>query len=98
MALLPAVTFRYTHRLSKKNLLELAIEMPGSGIDNGDIRHDNPILDPVLEKYDFKTKEQIPDFIMRYTFSSNWGHFKLMTLFRYLEYEYPAIVNQEYIS
>jgi hypothetical protein len=98
MALLPAVTFRYTHRLSKKNLLELAIEMPGSGIDNGDIRHDNPILDPVLEKYDFKTKEQIPDFIMRYTFSSNWGHFKLMTLFRYLEYEYPSIVNQEYIS
>jgi len=98
MALLPANTFRYTAKFSDKNQLELAFEMPGSGIDPGDIRNDNPVLDTVLQNYDFKTKEQTPDFITRYTFRGNFGHFKIMTLIRNLEYEYPSVTKQEYIK
>jgi len=98
MALLPATTFRYTANLSDKNKLELAVEMPGSGIDPGDIRASNPILDPVLENYDFKTKEQIPDFITRFTHSGKFGYFKIMTLLRNLEYEYPSVSNKNYVQ
>jgi len=98
MALLPTVTIRYFRDLSPHNKLELALEMPGAALDMGDIRTDNPDLDPVLEEHDFKTKEILPDFIFRYTNTGNYGYFKFMGLLRNMEYEYPSIVQGEYVQ
>ena len=90
MALLPTVTFRYTADLSDNNKFEAALEIPGAGIDIGDIRNQDPIIDSVLKSYDVKTKEQIPDFVTRFTHKAGFGYFKIMTLLRDLEYEKPG--------
>ncbi len=98
MALVPAVTLRYKTKLSKNNWLELALEMPGAGIDPGDIRNSNPVFDSILQYHDFKTKEIIPDFIFRYTNTGNYGYVKFMGLLRRMEYEYPSIIAGKYVQ
>ena len=96
MALLPAVTLRYFNQFSENNMIELALEMPGAALDLGDIRNLNPVFDPILEKHDFKTKEVLPDFIVRYTNTGNYGYVKVMGLLRNMEYEYPSLIQGEY--
>ncbi len=86
MALLTDVMIRYTHNFNKKNRLELAIEIPGSEIDVGQLRQ----IDPTL--VDLTTKEVLPDFISRYTFHGKWGHIKAAVLLRQLAFE---IISQQ---
>ena len=91
MALLPDVMFRYTGKISSRNIVDIALELPGSSLDFGDIRSENPMLDTVLENANFTTKEQIPDLVLRYTHLWNTGHFKIMSLLRSLEYDHPVV-------
>lgn len=98
MALVPYLMFRYTNKFSERNQLELALEMPGMALDYGDVRNANPKLDSILVDYDFKTKEILPDFIIRYTHSGDFGYIKLMGLLRDLVYESPSIPNRGYVQ
>jgi len=81
MALMSSPMIRYTNSFNDKNKLELAIEIPGSDIDPGQLRQ----IDPVL--INFKTKEVLPDLISRYTYSGKWGYVKGALLLRQLSYE-----------
>jgi hypothetical protein len=81
MALLPDVMIRYTHNINKHNRLEVALELPGSEIDPGQLRQ----IDPSL--LNLKTKEILPDLISRYTIHGNWGYVKTALLLRQLSYE-----------
>ena len=85
MALLPAPTLRFTHEFSKKNKIELALEIPGNSIDPGYIRQ----IDPAL--INVEAKEITPDLIARYTFRGKFGYFKTAVLLRSLEYEIISI-------
>ncbi|NPA35506.1 MAG: hypothetical protein GXO47_01535 [Chlorobi bacterium] len=81
MALMSSPMIRYTNDINDNNKLELALEVPGSDIDPGQLRQ----IDPSL--IDFKTKEVLPDFISRYTHKGNWGYIKGALLLRQLSYE-----------
>ena len=89
MALLPAPTIRFTQNLSDNDKLELALEVPGNEIDPGYLRQ----IDPVL--IDFRPKEILPDFIVRYTRSGNFGYVKIASMLRNLEYEVLSIQNEQ---
>jgi len=81
MALLPAPMFRYTHDFSEKRRIEMAIELPGSVVDPGQIRKIDPALVNVI------SKEVLPDLIIRYSEKGDWGFFKTAILLRQLTYE-----------
>lgn len=81
MALMSGSMIRYTKELNTRNKMELAIEMPGSEIDPGQLRQ----IDPAL--INFKTKEVLPDLITRYTKHGDWGYVKGALLLRQLSYE-----------
>jgi len=87
MALLPAPMFRYTHNFSKKRRIEMAIELPGSVVDPGQIRKIDPTLVNLI------SKEVLPDFIVRYTEKGDWGFIKTAVLLRQLSYE---VISQQY--
>jgi hypothetical protein len=81
MALMSGPMVRYTNHFNDRNKLELAIEVPGSDIDPGQLRQ----IDPAL--INFKTKQVLPDLISRYTYSGKWGYVKGALLLRQLSYE-----------
>ena len=81
MALMSGPMFRYTNKFNNKHKLEIAIEVPGSDIDPGQLRQ----IDPSL--INFKTKEVLPDLISRYTYGGKWGYVKGALLLRQLSYE-----------
>ncbi len=85
MALLPSPMIRYTADLGVHNKMETSLEVPGSEIDPGQLRQ----IDPVL--VDFKTKQVLPDFVLRYTNYGDWGHFRAAVLLRQLSYEKVSI-------
>jgi len=86
MALMSSPMFRYTNNLNSNNKLELAIEVPGSDIDPGQLRQ----IDPAL--INFRTKEILPDLITRYTYGNSWGYIKGALLLRQLSYE---VISQQ---
>ena len=81
MILLPSNHIRYTQKIGEKNTIELAIEIPGSEIDAGQLRQ----IDPNL--LNLKTKELLPDFVGRYTFRTKGGYIKAAILLRQLTFE-----------
>jgi len=81
MALLPSSTLRFTQKLSSKSQMELALELPGSNIDAGQLRQ----IDPAL--LNVRTKDILPDFIARFTNRGKWGYVKAAFLLRDLTYE-----------
>jgi len=85
MILLPSNHIRYTQKIGERNLIELAIEMPGSEIDPGQLRQ----IDPNL--LNLETKELIPDFVARYTYRTKGGYLKAAILLRQLTYEIISI-------
>ncbi|UBM62412.1 hypothetical protein LA303_00160 [Candidatus Sulfidibacterium hydrothermale] len=85
MALLVTEMFRYTQKLSPKSKMEFSLEIPGSGVDPGQLRQ----IDPNL--WYAKTKEMLPDFITRYTFRGKGGYFKSALLLRQLSYELVSV-------
>ena len=86
MALVPTPMFRYTLNMNEKNRLEFAVELPGSDIDPGQLRQVDPALINV------QSKEFLPDFITRYSFSGKWGYFRAAGMIRMLTYE---VLSQE---
>jgi hypothetical protein len=89
MALLPSVMLRYTQQIDQNNILEYALEMPGSEIDPGHLRQ----IDPVL--FHVQAKEMIPDLITRYTHQGSWGHFRAAAMLRMLSYDVISQINQQ---
>jgi len=85
MILLPSNHIRYTHKIRDKNTIELALEIPGSEIDPGQLRQ----IDPNL--LNMETKELLPDFVGRYTYRKKGGYLKAAILLRQLTYEVISI-------
>ena len=59
----------------------MALEIPGSEIDPGQLRQ----IDPAL--LNLTTKEVLPDLITRYSVHGDWGHVKAALLLRQLSFE-----------
>lgn len=85
MALLPTELIRYTQKIGNRSQIELALELPGSSVDAGQIRQIDPNLINVL------SKEIYPDFIARYTYEEKGGYIKGAVLLRELAFEVISI-------
>ncbi len=75
---------------NENNSFAVAIEVPGTDVDTGQIRTFDPALGSAIT-----ADEKAPDFTAQFRQKGNWGHIQAAGILRYLGYDTPGAVDNE---